>query len=132
MATVRVTIRGVEVANARLSRLQGMAWAVRPMHQSVLLLQNRMAAYPPQRAGSAYVRTGTLGRRWTTRVQEIGNHTVLGTVGNNTTYAPWVQARYFQAGIHRGRWQTEMDVTEQSRDEIAALFQAAIERAANA
>jgi hypothetical protein len=131
MATVRVTISGVEACNARLSRLQGMGWAVRPMRQSTLLLQNRMAKYPTQPPGSTYRRTGSLGRRWTTAVEE-SRDTVRGTVGNNTSYAPWVQAKNFQARIHQGRWQTEVDVTEQSREEIAALFQAAIERAANA
>ena len=45
-----------------------------------------------------YKRTGTLKKRWTTRIRRISTHSVLGVVGNNTSYAPWVQSREFQAG----------------------------------
>lgn len=131
MPEIRVTITGVEIVNARLSRLQGMRWAVRPMRRSVLLLQNRMATYPPQRPGSRYVRTGTLGKNWTTKVEESPNR-VLGIVGNSrTSYAPWVQSARFQAGIHRGRWQTDEQVAGQSRIEIAELFRQGVEEEAN-
>lgn len=123
---VRITISGVEAAGERLGRLRGIAWALRPMQRAVYLLQNRMANYPAQRAGSSYVRTGTLGRRWTTQIDETPNK-VIGRVGNNTEYAPWVQSRQFQAGIHRGRWQTEQDVAERSATEIAEFFRIAIE-----
>lgn len=130
MPEIRVTITGVEIVNARLSRLQGMRWAVRPMRRSVLLLQNRMATYPPQRPGSRYVRTGTLGRSWTTQVQESSER-VVGIVGNKVEYAPWVQSARFQAGIHRGRWQTDEQVAGQSRIEIAELFRQGVEEEAN-
>jgi hypothetical protein len=128
MPEIRVTIAGVEVVNARLSRLQGMRWAVRPMRRSVLLLQNRMAQYPPQRPGSRYVRTGTLGRSWTTQVQESSER-VVGIVGNKVEYAPWVQSQRFQAAIHRGRWRTDEQVAEQSREEIGELFRQGVEEA---
>lgn len=130
MATVTITVTGIAETNLRLDKLKGMGWAVRPMRQATTLPQERMARYPSQSAGSRYVRTGTLGRRWTTQIDETPNK-VIGRVGNNTEYAPWVQSRQFQAGVHRGRWQTEQDVAERSAREIVEFFRIAIERAAN-
>jgi len=125
---VRITISGVEAAGERLGRLRGIAWALRPMQRAVYLLQNRMANYPAQRAGSSYVRTGTLGRLWTTKVESSATR-VTGLVGNKLEYAPFVQSRQLQSRVHRGRWQTEMDVIERSEREIIGLFRAAIEEA---
>ena len=129
MATVTIRITGVEEVNARLDRLKGIDWAVTPMNQSVLRLQERLALYPPKRAGSTYVRTGVLSKEWTTKVQQEGSTRVTGTVGNAVEYAPWVQSRNFQAGIHRGRWKTEADIAEEETQNIVNFFRAAIERA---
>lgn len=128
MVEIRISITGIEDVELRLNRLTGVGWAVRPMRQATLFVQERMARYPQQRAGSLYVRTGTLGRTWTTSVEETPN-TVTGRVGNRTEYAPFVQSRQFQAGVHRGRWQTEMDVLERNQREIVDYFRRAIEEA---
>jgi hypothetical protein len=68
-----------------------------------------MKVYPPPPSGSTYVRTGTLGRRWTTKPIREAN-TVGREIGNNTDYGPVVQSEELQAYTHRGRWQTDADV----------------------
>lgn len=64
-----------------------------------------------------YRRTRTLGRLWTTKVEYI-NGGVVGTIGNATPYAPYVQSRADQAQIHAGRWGTAEDALENLSDQI--------------
>ena len=128
MATVSIRITGVEEVNLKLDRLKGIDWAVTPMNQSVFRLWERLALYPPELPNSTYKRTTVLGKGWTKEVERAGN-TVTGTVGNRVKYAPWVQSRNFQAGIHRGRWKTEADIAEEETQNIVNFFRAAIERA---
>jgi hypothetical protein len=75
-------------------------------------IEAAMKVYPPPPSGSSYRRTGTLGRRWTTKpirkADEVGRE-----VGNNTIYAPRVQSDELQASVHRGRWQTDAQVLQQ-------------------
>ncbi len=125
--TVSITIRGIP----ELQRKLGQNWTSvlePPMQRAVLLVQRDMADYPQQRPGSSYVRTGTLGRTWTTEVTEMGNG-VQGKVGNVTEYAPLVQSKRFQSLIHRGRWQTDEDVLQRDMPRIVRLFQDAIDEA---
>ena len=67
-------------------------------------------------------RTGTLGRRWTTKVDR---NRLEGRVGNVTKYARFVQDEERQAGFHRGRWQTAQDVAEKARPDIVRIFEQA-------
>ena len=53
-----------------------------------------------------YRRTVTLGRRWLVDTQYTST-VVRVQLGNNTTYAPFVQDDQRQAGIHRERWTTD-------------------------
>jgi len=46
----------------------------------------------------------------------------IGIVGNISPYAAFVQGHAMQAHIHRGNWQTEVDVLNNSRREILAAF----------
>ena len=80
-----------------------------PLDRGAFRIEAALKVYPPPRSGSTYRRTGTLGRRWTTRpIREAD--TVGREVGNNTRYAPFVQSDEFQAYMHRGVWQTDADV----------------------
>lgn len=116
-------------AEAALSgfRIERLAPAVR---RAVLRMQARMAVYPPQRPGSWYRRTGTLGRRWTSGQPQVraGGGSIVGRYGNNTEYAPFVQGDDMQARIHRGRWQTDEQVARELAGEIARDFEREIER----
>ena len=125
MATI--TIRGIPELQAKLGKAAAIDTLRPPMQRAVYRLQRDMAEYPPQRTGSSYVRTGTLGRRWTTSVTQSFNG-LIGTIGNNTIYGPFVQSERFQAGIHRGRWQTDQQVADRNERAIVADFADAIER----
>lgn len=80
-----------------------------PIDRGAIRIEAAMKVYPSPPSGSTYRRTGTLGRRWTTkpirRVDEVGRE-----VGNKTDYAPFVQSDELQATVHRGRWQTDAQV----------------------
>ena len=123
-----IEIKGVDELIRKLGKVEGNKILERPMKRSVYRLQRDMADYPPQRPASSYIRTGTLGRRWTVKVSRHSNG-LEGRVGNNTVYAPFVQSSRFQAGIHRGRWQTDTQVVERNRRDIVADFEAEIRRA---
>lgn len=120
-----VHLEGIDRVYAKLGQLDGNRVLRVPVEQACAVLQRDMKVYPSPRPEQKYVRTGTLGRRWTKRVRSGGDG-VVGVVGNNTTYAPFVHARQFQAAPHRGRWQTDEEVLERNRDRIVEFFRAAI------
>lgn len=128
--TPEIELKGIEQLGKKIARLQKQLDAGDPgstirqaMTRIVLIVQTRMMHYPPQRPGSSYRRTGTLGRRWTHRVTTSGS-TVTGRVGNNTSYAPQVQSERFQHPVHRGRWQTAEKVIREEESNIRAEFAA--------
>lgn len=126
MADIVITIHGIEQLNAKLDRLQRAQLLAAPMEIAVDRIKGFMNKYPVQRnANSTYVRTGTLGRRWTTRVtpSALG---VTGKVGNKTIYGPWVQSAAFQAEIHQRWWQTDRDAIRVNRNAIIADFERSI------
>lgn len=124
-----IKIEGIEELFRKLDQATAVQTLVPPMQRAVLRLQSRMANYPPAPPRSRYRRTGTLGRRWTTRV-EPGAESVTGRVGNNTVYGPLVQSERFQTHIHqRTGWQTDRSVLEEERDAIIADFERAISEA---
>jgi len=123
-----ITIQGIEALAAKFNRLEQNQILIPPMERSVVRLQNFMAKYPSPPPNSKYRRTGTLGRRWTTKVTEssVG---VEGRVGNNTIYAPLVQSAALQTPVHRGRWQTDQDAIRRNKPAIIRDFEQAIARA---
>jgi hypothetical protein len=136
MATI--TIKGVNKLQRKLGKVASINVLRDPMERSVKRIQRDMADYPPQRAGSRYIRgygmeggprtSERLGQKWTTRVRRSGNG-LIGKVGNKVSYAPWVQSERFQAWMHRGRWQTDQQVVNRNRKAIVDDFQRAIDRA---
>ena len=124
--TVEIKVEGLDRLIAKLGRLRTFSALRAPLVRGVSVLHEAIATYPPPPPNSTYVRTGTLGRRWTTKVQTLT--TFRGTIGNNTVYAPDVQDAAKQRPIHRGRWQTIQSVVSEKRGEILADFQAAINR----
>lgn len=149
-----VEIKGVDALIKKLGMVAAQNTLDAPMQRSLFRVQRRMQEYPPAlpprqgpssqpvrfttRAGRSvdfiakapkpYRRTGTYGRRWTTRVLRAGDG-LQGRVGNNTRYAPYVGSERFQARVHRGRWNTDAGVLRQETPAITADFQQAIDRA---
>jgi hypothetical protein len=126
--SLHIGITGVEAVIAKLGSARGPQMLRAPMEASLTELKSDISPYPQAPASSTYRRTGTLGRRWTTSVQMHSNG-VEGKVGNNTTYAPFVQSARFQATVHRGRWHTDSQVAQRRRVSIIARFNDAIRRA---
>ena len=125
MSNVSISITGVSELTRKFGKLGSIDIFRRPMQRSVMRLQRDMAQYPTKKPGSSYIRQGTLGRRWTTAVQQSA-HGMTGKVGNNTSYGPFVQSSQFQANVHQGRWQTDEDVLERNRTDIMADFNATV------
>ncbi len=123
-----IKIEGVDKLIAKLGNVEGHAVLRKPMTRAVLRLQAGMAKYPAQRAGSSYVRTGTLGRRWTHRISESAAG-VAGKVGNNTSYGPLVQSAAYQSRIHSALWQTDEQVLKEQQPAIVRDFEQAISEA---
>ena len=80
-----------------------------------------------------YKRTGTLGRRFTTRVKVDGPD-ISGVIGTDVPYTPWVVGpdesaaitfggvKMYQAPIHRGRWWQFIDVVERNLGKASEEF----------
>ena len=126
--SVSIEIKGINKLMAKLSRAAAIDVLEKSMQRAVFRVQARIADYPPQRAGSAYRRTGTLGRRWTTKVTKQAEG-VEGRVGNVTEYAPFVQSARFQRPPFRGRWQTDEQVLEEEMPAIRRDFEQEIDKA---
>ena len=133
----------------RLGRVKAVDALRDPMERSTARLQKDLADYPPpshrpQPAKSRkqqikqimlakegkipYRRTGKLGQRWTTEIEETAR-TYQGRVGNTTVYGPLVQSASDQAGYHRGTWQTDEMVIDRNRKDIVDDFADAIDDA---
>lgn len=81
--------------------------------------------YPPQRSGSAYVRTNTLMRSWSKLPIQGSGLSVRGGIGSNSNMAPYnrrVMSRSDQARIHRGRWEPVENIVERSRGTVQGFF----------
>jgi hypothetical protein len=124
-----VQITGLEQLFKKLDNAAANQTLTPPMQRGVLRLQAAMQVYPPAPSHSKYVRTGTYGRRWTTRVTGSGSG-LIGRVGNNVPYAPWVGSAMFQTRFHAATgWRTDRSAVEQNEAAIVADFAAAVDRA---
>jgi hypothetical protein len=103
-----------------------------PMERGLAEIQAGAAGIPAARPNSTYVRGGPksekLGSRWTHRIYTQPDG-IYGVVGNNASYAPFVQNYQFQAGVHRRRWLTDKGAVEKYKSGIVADFQRVINRA---
>lgn len=128
---VEIKTTGVKALEAKINGLQFKLDTGNPvgsirnaMQRSLYRLQIDIAKYP-SRTSKWYRRTGTLGRRWTTRI-DPGNP-LVGRVGNNTRYAPEVQSATYQRwNAYKMGWSTDWQVLERNRAAIIREFQDAI------
>ncbi len=126
-ALKRATSASVKVLRARLAKYPGKSAG----KMTFVSDKQRRFFFAALREGTIqvpYRRTGTLGRKWTSKVT-FTDDDVMGFVGNSTPYAPLVQGFDTQARIHAGNWQTEQGVANESRDEIMGIFADEISRA---
>jgi len=129
---VTVRIEGVEELAQKLGRFNANDLLRAPMARGLMEIQAALQVYPPQRHNSSYVRGGPgsekLGSRWTHRIHTQPDG-IYGVVGNNASYAPFVQNYQFQAGVHRRRWLTDKAAVEKYSAGIVNDFQRVINRA---
>ena len=128
---MEIQLKGIDELISKLSSINAMKALEPPMHKAMFRLQTPLATYPPAPANSKYVRTGTLGRRWTTDV-DVKSDEIIGKVGNNTEYAPRVQSARFQKPIFkRIGWKTDREVLDQELPAIVKDFQEAVDKEVN-
>ncbi len=142
-------IRGIDELDRQLGKVEAALRLGPILRAAALSIKNEVARYPPSTlANSPLARTWyergfgprwmrrdgsiggsrtseTLGRRWTTRVSPREAR-----VGNNASYAPFVQGRDQQAAFHARRgWKTLEDVGEKEAQRVIRQIEAAIRRA---
>lgn len=139
MGSLTITITGIDKLTAKLGRIQGAKILRPPMQRAVYRIQARMQQYPAARPGSKYIRgrgfeggprtSENLGKRWVTRIVEVPGG-LRGSVGNNVSYAPYVQSKKFQARIHKRLWiNTDRYVLDTERKNIVEDFRRAVKEA---
>lgn len=113
-----IEIRGLDKLVKRHGLWKAYAIVEPAVRRGAMRNQATMATYPPAPAGSSYRRTGTLGRRWTTKVYNTGTE-IYGVTGNNTPYAPRVQDSQRQMPVFkRIGWPTDATAIDKNRKAI--------------
>ena len=79
------------------------------MVDALIFLHGELPEYPPAIPGSSYKRTGTLGRSFTESVTPESG-AVIGELGTNLAYAPWVVGEDFPGKMHGGRQKYQAQV----------------------
>lgn len=129
---LKATMRaGVEMLKAKIAKYPASSEANSPGSApgSRWYERGRGGHYIRKRDGghSIYATSKQLGRKWTTSVSGDG---MSAKVGNNVSYAPYVQDKNEQASYHAARgWPTVQDVAKDEADEIVKLFVKNIEKA---
>jgi hypothetical protein len=141
-----VQVRGLDKLIEKLEKLGKPGALRRPMTKAVAHLHETIAEYPPSssanspsngyswyergfgtrtRTGRAWPTSETLGRRWTHDVSADGKR---GEVGNNASYAPYVQSAEKQAAFHGRRgWLTDEKMAEKEQDKVLIFFEGEFE-----
>jgi hypothetical protein len=103
-------------------------------HKAMDYVHSTVPPYPAPRPNQTYQRTETLGRSITTEVRNLGSD-IIGAIGTNTVYAPWVISDEAvpglggpQAWMHKGRWWTLQGVVRKASDQIIAIYTIAIKK----
>ena len=150
---VTITLYGARRLIGKFDAAQRLAILRPPMTRALARLEDPIKSYPPPIASGHWAanttprqrraffallrarrisakRTGTLGRRWASKITEKGVN-LEGEWGNVTAYGPFVQGEATQARFHRGRWITEQQVIDRNRqasvDDFGQAITAALE-----
>lgn len=124
-----ITIEGLDKLERKLGRLDAIAALQEPMHKATKRIYAETQNYPPPPPGSKYVRkhSGGLAGSWVERVS-VRRQTLVGIVGTDISYGPFVMHPTKQAWMHKGRWPTTDDIVDKQKRAIMADFETAIRR----
>ena len=124
----RIIVTGVPRTLRKLDAATADATVKRGLEAGMNVLRLALKKYPAPPAGSTYVRTLVLGKSW---AQSTSGYAMKaeGWVGNNVSYARYVQDKALQARVHQGRWQTVQSVADDKGDEVADVIAEEIEDA---
>ena len=119
MIDLKININGIDDAVSQLKQDGANILEIveKPIDRGAFRVEAALKVYPSPPANSSYRRTGTLGRRWTTRPYRQAG-LVGREVGNNTWYGPYVQSQQTQARVHQGRWSTDEQAIRRQTDSI--------------
>lgn len=124
-----ITVTGLTELYAKLGAAATFDILDQPMQRGLFRLEAYMKDYPAAPATSRYRRTGTLGRRWTTRIDHATN-SLTGRVGNNVGYARYVQSAAYQTRFHtRTGWRTDERAVRDNETAIVDDFERTIQGA---
>lgn len=132
---LRITVddRVVQAGLSRLNRTLPDALHAATEDATQLWLRE-MRLYPTQRPNSTYRRTETLHRSWARTVTRVtgGVRGEVFSSGQTAPYNIYVQHHLFQAVVHRGRWQTEAQVYQNTQLHVIRFFEVHTQRAVQA
>ncbi len=140
MAELSITTQGIPALIAKLGNAAAAQTLERAMTRGLALVKATLQKYPPPPAKSAYVRTGDLGRSWTSTKSLFSGDQLIGGLGNAAVsrrggqpYAQWVQGAETQTAQHADTgWVTDQQALDQNRSAIEGAFAQAITTALDA
>lgn len=111
---------------------------------ALLAVWENVPAYPPQKQGSRYVRTGLLGRSMGVGqsggqlgqpdiylVKKVGDGSYEGEFGSNVDYAPQVIGEQSQKAFFKERgWWTTKTIAQRATKKVNQIYEAAANRLA--
>ncbi len=147
MAGVTLQLKGFDKLERKLGPLRAGKYWAGILKAAALDVKNYIAEYPPASEannpqGRTWYERGfgprwyradgsiggsrtseTLGRRWT-----ISADSQRAVIGNNASYAPFVQSAEQQSPWHKRRgWRTDQETIDKLKDKIMAKVKRAIE-----
>jgi hypothetical protein len=148
---MNLKLTGVRDLQRRLSTFDFQKTMRPPLNRSVLRIEDSLKTAPPpipaglwaatstagqkrayfakvRRLGRHPGRTGTIARKWYTRIQKTRKG-LLGTVGNNADAALWVHSYRRQQPFHANRWRTDRQAVKKNEAAIIRDFRLTIRRA---
>lgn len=121
-----VQIKGLDQLQAKMFKLLHLKDGLKKTTQkAVLYVEGEIPPYP----SGSWERTGTLGRTMYSEVRELGSE-VVGIIGNNTVYAPWVISseqignRGPQRDFHGAHgWYTLQGVIQKAKNGVIQIYE---------
>lgn len=129
MLTVSYKVTGVDGVVRDLRRLN--VQALEPTLADILdAIGQDAAEYPPEPAGSKYVRTEALKRGWLDSEPNIteSGQTLIGILTNAVPYGPFVMGAEDQVSVHAGRWRTTDTIMDAWEARAAQMIEDALGR----